>query len=263
MKCFKHAPPANEKLLSDVIGERVAKGNLVKSVDELLEALAESPVGLEPDLPEYNIEVVDSVEDTRDSTPNSSSWPATPRKRQASSSQSSSSRKKSRPSRLELAINGATEHLIEAVERQPRTPLQTAVSLVNTDFKSSTSGYRLKLVMKLRTEGNAEIYSTLLKEDRLEMARELVGPAPVWRASKACAKDREDSVLEEEDLEDSEVREDSEDREDRVEEPRTSSEVSEVDSRAVEASKSVEAGKSSREMNILAIVNDMRTVTGI
>lgn len=42
MKPFRFAPPPNEKLLSDVIGERVAKGEYARSIDMLLEDLAEA-----------------------------------------------------------------------------------------------------------------------------------------------------------------------------------------------------------------------------
>jgi hypothetical protein len=292
MRIFRYAPPPNEKLLSEVISERVPRGREVRSLNELLESLAKGPVGSPDPLESIEDDVRELTADydiqlTFSPTPSSStSRSTTPSKRKASSSTQSSRNKKSKPSRTSLVyadtMREATSELVAATKAQHQTPYQKAVSLVNTDFASSTSAYRLLLLRKLQEGLNAEMYSILLKGDRLALAKDLAGPAPIVSTTKA-RKNREDSEVRE-DLEVREVtREGNSSASEAasttitaeeldlvvtkvaggIEEPRPISKVSKVDSKAAEASKSVEAGISSREINIIAILKDMQAATGI
>ncbi len=174
-----------------LIGDRVARGRHAGGVLNMLA--------------EHNVEeglrdsVQPSIEDSEGSTPPACVSPAptvsddtdycekpSTNKRAAGEKYNPYAKKTATGSRLLVdAVTRSTQALVEAfnragerldMERQKKSPIQAAVDIVHNEMKTKSADFRVKLLLRLTEGNNAEIFNSMMPDERAVYAAGLEGP---------------------------------------------------------------------------------------
>ncbi len=180
---FRYNPPEFVHDLAMLIGDRVARG---KHAGGVLSVLAEYDVEGEG----LRDSIEPSIEDSEDSTPPARSSPdysgrPSANKHAAKEMYNSRAKKPVTGSRLLVdALNRSTQAFVEAfdragerldMERQKKTPIQAAVDIVHNEMKEESAEFRVKLLLRLTEGSNAEIFNSMMPDERAVYAMELGG----------------------------------------------------------------------------------------
>lgn len=188
---FRNKAPDNEAILDELIGGRVAIGNLAGDIHmELAEPPASgSGEGSRSEPIQIDAMEEDEEEDEEEEAEESTSTPDLSSDSRSTKTRSLVIRTPARSLTKPRKAGGPTHALADSIERSfytlaasirgSRDPeMEKAVKLVHSEFKALTSRQRVMLIRKIRESGEAQIFNDLTREERVEFVEELTGVSP-------------------------------------------------------------------------------------